>query len=130
MSKRMSEKAAVRKENADKRPSAYLPNVKISSSKVGLVLDLIRGKNAEYAVAILDNLPNASAPIVKKLLLSAMANAENNLGMDRSALKVVETYCTQGPIYNKKLNIRGRGRADVILRRSSHIRIILDQVEA
>lgn len=129
MSKRISEKALRRKENADKRPSAYLPNVKISSSKIGLVLDVIRGKNAELAVAILDNMPNASAPIVKKLLLSAMANAENK-GMDRSALKVVETYATQGPIYNKKLNVRGRGRADVIIRRSSHIRIILDQVEA
>ena len=129
MSKRMSEKALKRKENADKRPSAYLPNVKISSSKVGLVLDVIRGKNAELAVAMLGSMPNASAPIVKKLLLSAMANAENK-GMDRSALKVAETYCTQGPIYNKKLNVRGRGRADVIIRRSSHIRIILDQVEA
>ena len=129
MSKRMSEKALKRKENADVRPSAYLPNVKISSSKVGLVLDVIRGKNAELAVSILDNMPNAAAPIVKKLLLSAMANAENK-GMDRDSLKVVETYSTQGPIYNKKLNVRGRGRADVIIRRSSHIRIILDQVEA
>lgn len=130
MSKRMSEKAQKRQESADKRPSAYLPNVKISSSKVGLVLDVIRGKNAELAVAMLDNMPNASAPIVKKLLLSAMANAENNLGMDRSNLKVAECYSTQGPIYNKKLNVRGRGRADVIIRRSSHIRIILDQIEA
>ena len=129
MAKRIREKAIQRKENADKRPSAYLPNVKISVSKVRLVLDKVRGKKAYEAVAILSYMPNSSAPIVKKLILSAMANAEVK-GMDKDALKVAEIYCTQGPIYNKKLNIRGRGRADVIIRRGSHITVILDQVEA
>lgn len=130
MAKRIREKAEARKANADKRPSAYLPNIKISTSKLRLVLDKVRDKKAEEAVAILTYMPNSSAPIVKKLILSAMANAENNLGLDRSSLKIAEIYCTQGPIFNKKYNIRGRGRADIIIRRSSHLTVILDKVEA
>mgnify|MGYP003297847845 CR=1 FL=1 len=129
MATRVREKAIQRKENADKRPSAYLPNVKISVSKVRLVLDQVRGKNAQEALAILTYMPNAAAPIVKKLIASAMANAEVK-GMDKDALKVAEIYCTQSRVYNKKLNVRGRGRADVIVKRGSHITVILDQVQA
>lgn len=127
MAKRIKEKAIARKENADKRPSAYLSNVRISVNKVRLVLDGVRGKKANEAVAILSYMPNSAAPIVKKLIESAMANAEVK-GMDKDSLKVAEIYCTQSPIYNKKLNIRGRGRADVIVRRGSHITVILDQI--
>ena len=116
-----------RKENADKRPSAYVSNVRISVSKVRLVLDNVRGKKALDAVAILSYMPNSAAPIVKKLINSAIANAEVK-GMDRDSLVIAEIYCTQSPIYNKKLNVRGRGRADVIVRRGSHITVILDQI--
>lgn len=130
MAKNIREKAIARKQNADKRPSAYLPNIKISAPKIQIVLDVVRGRKVGDAVAILENLPNGSAPIIKKLIQSACANAEHNLGMDKDDLCVAETYVTQGPIYNKKLNVRGRGRADIIIKRSSHVTVILDQVKA
>lgn len=129
MAKRIREKAAQRKANADKRPSAHVTNVGISSTKVSLVLDLVRGQKAELAVAILGSTPNGAAVVVKKLIESAMANAEHNLGLSKSDLYVAEIFCTQGPSM-KRMNVRGRGRADIILRRSSNITVILDQVKA
>ena len=83
MATRIREKAKIRKETADKRPRATARYVRISSSKVKIVVDLIRGKNVDEALAILMYTPKAAAPVVEKLLLSAIANAENNLSMDR-----------------------------------------------
>ena len=78
MATRIREKAKVRKETADKRPRAIARYVRISSSKVKIVVDLIRGKKVDEALAILMYTPKAAAPVVEKLLLSAIANAENN----------------------------------------------------
>ncbi len=129
MAKRIREKTAARKANADKRPCAHVTNIGYSSSKVCLVLDLVRGKKVEEAVAILRATTNASAVVVRKLIESATANAENNQGLDKNDLFVAEIYATQGPTL-KRINIRARGRADRVLKRTSNITVILDKVNA
>ncbi len=126
MATRIREKAKVRRENADRRPRAIARYVRISSSKVGIVADLIRGKKADDALAILMYTPKAAAPVMEKLLLSAIANAENNLSMDRGSLYVAEVYANPGPTL-KRYVARNRGSASPMLRRTSHITIVLDQ---
>lgn len=127
MSTRMKLKAAARKENADKRPTAHARYVRISSSKVVIVLDLIRGKRVDEALSILKFTPKASSPVVIKLLNSAVANAENNLEMDRKELYVAETFANQGPTL-KRVRPRSRGMANPVLKRTSHITVILDRI--
>ena len=90
MATRIREKAKVRKETADKRPRATARYVRISSRKVKIVIDLIRGKNVDDALAILKYTPKAASPVVYKLLNSAIANAVNNNEMDRKSLYVAE----------------------------------------
>ena len=102
--------------------------VRISPRKVKIVIDLIRNKPVGDALAILKHTPKAASEIVEKLLLSAMANAENNHGMDVEKLYVAEIYSGQGATY-KRQNIRGRGRVDQILKRTSHITVKLDLVK-
>lgn len=97
MATRVKEKTAARKANADKRPRAIARYVRISSRKVKIVVDLIRGKKVDDALAILMYTPKSAAPVVEKLLNSAIANAENNLNMDRESLYVAEVYANQGP---------------------------------
>lgn len=126
MSKRMKLKAAARRENADKRPHAHARYIRVSSSKVAIVLDLIRGKQVDEALSILKFTPKSASPVVIKLLNSAIANAENNLEMDRRELYVVETYANQGPVL-KRVRPRSRGMANPILKRTSHITMILDR---
>ena len=126
MATRIREKAKVRRENADRRPRAIARYVRISSSKVGIVADLIRGKKADDALAILMYTPKAAAPVMEKLLLSAIANAENNLSMDRGSLYVAGVDANPGPTL-KRYVARSRGSASPMLRRTSHITIVLDQ---
>lgn len=128
MATRVKEKAAARKANADKRPHATAKYVRISPRKVKIVLDLIRGKSADEALAILMYTPKAAAPVVEKVVASAVANAENNLGMSRDSLYVAETFANEGPTL-KRYWARSHGRADQILKRTSHITVILDQVK-
>lgn len=129
MAKRIKEKALARKQNADKRPSAIVKYVGVSPIKVKIVLDAVRGLNANEAMAILDNMNNASAPTIKKLIASAVANAEHNLSMDTNDLVVAEIYCTPGPTM-KRVDFRARGRRDIIIKRSSHITVKLEQTKA
>ena len=126
MATRTKEKAAARQQNADKRAHATVKNVRISSRKVKIVIDLIRGKKADDAMAILKYTPKSAAPVVEKLLASAIANAENNLQLNREDLYVAEVYANQGPTF-KRYWARSHGRADVILKRTSHITVVLDQ---
>jgi large subunit ribosomal protein L22 len=126
MATRSREKSAARKANADKRPHATAKYIRIPSRKVHIVLDLIRGKSADQALAILMNTPKAASPIVAKVLNSAIANAENNLEMDRSTLYVAECFANQGPTL-KRFHPRSRGQAFSILKRTSHITVVLDQ---
>ena len=126
MATRVKEKTAARKANADKRPRAVARYIRISSRKVQIVIDLIRGKSADEAAAILMYTPKAAAPVVLKLLESAIANAENNLQMSRDSLYVAEVYANQGPTL-KRYWARSHGRADMLHKRTSHITIVLDE---
>ena len=115
-----------RNEQKDTRPSAKLSYARISSTKAGFVLDEIRGKNVDAALGILTYSPRYAARVIKKLLESAIANAENNNGMNRSNLYVAECYAGQGPTL-KRIRPRAQGRAYRILHRTSHITIVLDE---
>ncbi len=126
MALRSKEKAAARKENAEKRPHATAKYIRISSRKVKVVIDLIRGKNVEEAEAILMYTPKAASEPTLKLLRSAIANAENNLDMSRDTLYVAEVYANQGPTL-RRYRPRSRGSATRIRKRTSHITIILDE---
>ncbi len=128
MATRSREKAAARKERADKRPRATARYIRISPRKVQVVIDLIRGKRVDEALAILAYTPKTASPVVEKLLDSAIANAENNLQLDRGSLYVAEVYANKGPTL-KRYWARSHGRADVILKRTSHITIVLDQAK-
>ena len=128
MATRVKEKAAARKANRDKRPHAIAKYIRISSRKVKIVIDLIRGKKVDDALAILMYTPKSAAPVVAKLLNSAIANAENNLEMDRDSLYVAEVYANQGPTL-KRMWARSHGRADLLHKRTSHITIVLDQAK-
>ena len=94
--------------------------------KAQIVLDLIRGKRVDDALAIVMFTPKSASPVVEKLLNSAIANAENNLGLDRETLYVAECYANQGPTL-KRYWARSHGRADMIKKHTSHITIVLDQ---
>ena len=128
MATRQREKAAARRENAEKRPHATARYVRISSRKVKIVIDLIRGKSVAEAQAILMYTPKAASEPVLKLLNSAVANAENNLDMSRDTLYVAEVFANQGPTL-KRYRPRAQGRATRIRKRTSHITIILDQAK-
>lgn len=103
--------------------------VRISPRKVKIVIDLIRNKPVGDALAILKHTPKAASEIVEKLLLSAMANAENNHGMDVEKLYVAEIYSNAGPML-KRIRARAQGRAFRILKRTSHTTIILKELGA
>ena len=126
MATRVKEKAAARKANADKRPHATAKYVRVAPRKAKIVVNLIRGKQVDQALAILMYTPKSAAPVVEKLLNSAIANAENNLEMDRASLYVAEVYANQGPTL-KRYWARSHGRADMIKKHTSHITIVLDQ---
>ncbi|MED9958868.1 MAG: 50S ribosomal protein L22 [Christensenellales bacterium] len=121
----MKEKAAARAAGADKRPRAIAKYIRISPRKVKIVIDLIRGKQVDQALAILMYTPKAAAPVVEKLLNSAIANAENNLQLSRDELYVAEVFANPGPTL-KRYVARSRGSASPMLRRTSHITVVLD----
>ena len=125
MAKNLREKTAKIAENKDKRPKAVARYVRISPYKVRIVLDIIRGKNYKEAVAILENTPKAASEPVKKVLMSAAANAENNQGLSKDNLYVAACFADQGPTL-KRVMPRAQGRAFRILKRTSHITVVLD----
>jgi len=102
--------------------------VRISPRKVKIVLDLIRKQPADKAMAILKYTPKAACEPVSKVLKSAMANAENNLNMDVSRLFVAEAHVAPGPIL-KRIQPRAQGRAYRINKRTSHITLVLREME-
>ena len=125
MAKRIREKSKARKENADKRPMATAKYIRISPFKVRIVLDIIRGKSYNDAAAILKNTNKSAAPVVLKVLDSAAANAEHKDNISKSDLFVAEAFADQGPTL-KRIMPRAKGRAYRILKRTSHITVILD----
>ena len=125
MAKNTREKTKKIAENKDKRPFATAKHIRMSPYKVRRALALIRGKSVNEAAAILEYATIVSAEPVKKVLLSAAANAEHNYVMDRGDLIVAEAYADQGPTL-KRMNPVSKGRAHSILKRTSHITVILD----
>ncbi|MBR1884716.1 MAG: 50S ribosomal protein L22 [Clostridia bacterium] len=111
----------------EKEARAYLHDARISSRKVKIVIDTIRGKKAEEALAILKYTNKAAAPIVYKLVKSAMANAVNNHNMDASRLVISEIYANQGTTM-KRIMPRAQGRAYQIRKRTSHITVVLKEM--
>ena len=105
---------------------AYLKYARISPRKVQIVLNLIRGKDAGTAMAILKNTPKGASEYLIKLLGSAIANAENNFQMDASKLYVSECFVTPGPTL-KRLRPRAKGSADRINKRTSHVTIVVKE---
>lgn len=108
---------------------AYLRFLPISAQKVRLVVDLVRGKNATEALDLLRFVPNRAALPVSKLLKSAVANAEENFGISRDDLYVAAIYADEAPT-RKWRRFGARGRFKPILRRSSHVTVILREREA
>ena len=113
-------------ENRETRPSAKLSYARVSVQKACFVLDAIRGKDLETALGIVTYSPRYASTLIKKLLESAAANAENNNGMDRSKLYVEECYANQAPTM-KRIKPRAQGRAYRILKRNSHITVVLNE---
>ena len=107
---------------------AYLKFARISPRKVQIVCDLIRGKDVKTAQAILMNTPKAASELLIKLLGSAVANAENNHGMDPEKLYVSATYANGGPILKRGMP-RAQGRMYRINKRTSHITIVVAEKE-
>ena len=115
-----------RNANKDTRPSATLSYARVSVQKACFVLDAIRGKDLQTALGIVTYNPRYASSLVKKLLESAAANAENNNGMDPAKLYVEECYANQGPTM-KRVRPRAQGRAYRIEKRMSHITIVLNE---
>ena len=107
---------------------ASLRHARIAPRKVQIVLDLIRNKPADQAMAILRQTPKAACEPLEKLLKSAVANAENNFNMDRNNLYVSECYVTPGPTM-KRIRPRAQGRAFRGLKRTSHVFITVKEQE-
>ena len=98
--------------------------IRMSPMKIGVVLDLIRGKDINEAYAILKYTPKDAADVVYKVLHSAVANAENNNNLDVSRLYVAETYVGAGPIL-KRFRPHAQGRAFHIKKRTSHVTVVV-----
>ncbi|GAA5218799.1 50S ribosomal protein L22 [Corallincola platygyrae] len=95
-----------------------------SAQKARLVADQIRGKSVESALELLTYSPKKAAVLVKKVLESAIANAEHNEGADIDELKVAKVFVDEGPTM-KRIKPRAKGRADRILKRTSHITVVV-----
>lgn len=125
MAKRMKEKKEARLANKDTRPSATASYVRMSPGKVARVLDAIRGKKYAEALAILELAPYASAEEIKSVLKSAGANAEHNNGFNKDDLYVAECFANSGTLL-KRMMPRAKGRGVRILKRTTHITVVLD----
>lgn len=104
--------------------AARLRNSRISPQKARLVADLVRGMPVGRALQVLEFSPKKAARIVKKVLDSAIANAEHNEGADIDELKVSRIFVDEGPTY-KRIMPRAKGRANRIMKRTSHITVMV-----
>lgn len=115
-----------RNANKDTRPSAKLSYARVPVQKACFVLDAIRGKDVNTALGILAYNPRYASSVIEKLLKSAIANAENNNNMDAAKLYVEECYANVAPTM-KRVQPRAQGRAYRILKRTSHITVVLNE---
>ena len=105
---------------------AIARHIRIAPRKVRVVIDLIRGKNIGEAYAILKYTPKVGAEVLLKVLQSAIANAENNNDMNSDKLYVAAAFVDQGPTL-KRIHPRSRGQAFKILKRSSHVTLVVKE---
>lgn len=105
---------------------AIARHIRIAPRKIRVVIDLIRGKNIGEAYAILKYTPKVGAEVLLKVLQSAIANAENNFNMNSDKLYVAAAYVDQGPTL-KRIHPRSRGQAFKILKRSSHVTVVVQE---
>ncbi len=112
--------------NKDTRPSAKISYARVSVTKACFVLDAIRGKDVNTALAILQYNNRKASKIIYKLIKSAVANAENNNGLKAENLYVAECFANKGPTM-KRIHPRAQGRAYRIEKRTSHITVVLDE---
>ncbi len=115
-----------RNANKDNRPKAHVKFVRLSDTKARIVLEQIKGKDVGQALAILHHSPRYASDVIFKLLKSAVANAENNQGMDPSNLYVEEVFANQGPTL-KRIRPRAQGRAYRINKKTCHMTIVLNE---
>ena len=125
MATRVREKTKARLENKDTRPYAVAKSIRISPYKVRSVLDVIRGKSYVEAVALLKAMNKSSSAPILKVVNSAAANAENNLGMNKDTLYVAECFADEGKTL-KRYQPVSKGRGHSIMKRTTHITVILD----
>ena len=107
---------------------AHLRYARIAPRKVSVVLDMIRGEDVDKALAILQYTPKAACELLYKLVKSAAANAENNHNMDKNNLYVSECFVCPGPML-KRIRPRAQGRAYRILKRTSHVTLVVKEKE-
>jgi large subunit ribosomal protein L22 len=105
---------------------AVARHVRIAPRKVRLVIDLIRGKQVGEAVAILKHTPKGASPVIEKVLMSAIANAEHNFEMNPDSLVVSQITCDEGATL-KRFRPRAMGRASKINKRTSHITVVVTE---
>jgi large subunit ribosomal protein L22 len=110
----------------DTRPRAKVSYCRVSTTKAKIVLDTIKGKDVATALGILAYTPRKGARVIEKLLKSAVANAENNQGLDPANLYIDECFAGKGPTL-KRIRPRAQGRAFRIEKKTSHITIILNE---
>lgn len=126
-----AKKAEKKAPEAPKKPivteaRAVAKDVRITPRKARLVIDLVRGKGVNVALGILANVNRAASPLVAKVIRSAAANAINNFGMDEEKLYVAEIYATDG-IKMKRFLPRAKGSASGLVKRTSHISVVVKQ---
>ncbi|HAG04996.1 MAG TPA: 50S ribosomal protein L22 [Lachnospiraceae bacterium] len=119
-------KKARNEENREKRAHAIAKFVRVSDTKARVVLNQIKGKGVEEALAIVKYSPRYASEIIEKVLKSAIANAEENMGLDRDNLYVADVRANQGPTL-KRIQPRAQGRAYRINKKTAHISITLDE---
>ncbi len=105
---------------------AIARHIRIAPRKIRVVIDLIRGKNIGEAYAILKYTPKIGSEVLLKVLESAIANAEHNYDMNSDKLYVAAAYVDQGPTL-KRIHPRSRGQAFKILKRSSHVTVVVKE---
>jgi large subunit ribosomal protein L22 len=100
--------------------------IRIAPRKMRLVVDLIRGKQVGEAIAILKHTPRSASPVIEKVLMSAVANAEHNMNLDANSLVVSKVFVDEGPTL-KRFRPRAMGRASRINKRTSHVTVVLSE---
>lgn len=107
---------------------ASAQTVRISARKSRMAIDLIRNKTVGEAIAILRNTPRSASPVIEKVLMSAVANAEHNYDLDVTRLYVSEAFVNEGPTM-KRFRPRAKGSASPINKRTSHITVVVKEAK-